>query len=533
MNMQTTNKLIKKLNLNIVLVKATNYEKYSTAKFTINNTNINIITDLTNYCYINNDNNDYCCKFNVDMAQMYSKLDEKIILTNLDKLNLGLNKTPVLDIDIYNLYKKQQIFKYQCDYSLLTLNKTTIVNNNIPTTLLLTDDQMKKTIINDIKNINSNNSYPHYIVPDNLSCLNVRLFLNPDSVLGNQLSKFTDNYIEIQLILDNKGFPFIAPTLNYIKPHAHIDFILSLVNLDILKNSSWLHISLETFILKLVEELELIKVEYLINNVDELDNHIVKLLVSSKLYKYNKINMNFDIHKMKSNKNNSSYWSSGTGYGYDDNTKWDINKYIKTQADFSTEQTLHLNKINTLVECKISIEQQNILINYIADTLVNINLLEYQKNMSIYNEIFMILDKIINIDQNKINIIGNGLKILYEEINYIIHNNLEYADKVKHIAIIIKKILDKVIVPIEEIIINPDIKVSYCTNMKKLQFKTNIQCGNCLSKVSPKLNEQSGIQSWQVDLQDPDRTLTVDTDVLNAEDIQKAVLKAGFIATLK
>ena len=69
--------------------------------------------------------------------------------------------------------------------------------------------------------------------------------------------------------------------------------------------------------------------------------------------------------------------------------------------------------------------------------------------------------------------------------------------------------------------------------MKKLQFKTNIQCGNCLSKVSPKLNEQSGIHTWQVDLQDPDRTLTVDTDALNPEDIQKAVLKAGFIATLK
>ena len=67
--------------------------------------------------------------------------------------------------------------------------------------------------------------------------------------------------------------------------------------------------------------------------------------------------------------------------------------------------------------------------------------------------------------------------------------------------------------------------------MKKLQFKTNIQCGNCLYKVSPKLNEQTGIQAWQVDLQDPDRTLTVDTDVLTAEDIQKAVLKAGFIAT--
>jgi len=67
--------------------------------------------------------------------------------------------------------------------------------------------------------------------------------------------------------------------------------------------------------------------------------------------------------------------------------------------------------------------------------------------------------------------------------------------------------------------------------MKKYTFTTNIQCSNCLSKVSPKSNEQSGIQAWQVDLQDPARTLTVETETLTPEDIRKAVLKAGFIAT--
>ena len=67
--------------------------------------------------------------------------------------------------------------------------------------------------------------------------------------------------------------------------------------------------------------------------------------------------------------------------------------------------------------------------------------------------------------------------------------------------------------------------------MKKLLFKTNIQCGNCLSKVSTKLNEQSEIHTWQVDLQDPNRTLTVETETLEPEDIRKAVLKAGFIVT--
>ncbi|GMQ27395.1 heavy-metal-associated domain-containing protein [Algoriphagus confluentis] len=69
--------------------------------------------------------------------------------------------------------------------------------------------------------------------------------------------------------------------------------------------------------------------------------------------------------------------------------------------------------------------------------------------------------------------------------------------------------------------------------MKVLKFKTNIQCSNCLAKVTPKLNEQSDIQSWEVDLMDPERTLTVKTENLEPEDIKKAVLKAGFIANLK
>lgn len=69
--------------------------------------------------------------------------------------------------------------------------------------------------------------------------------------------------------------------------------------------------------------------------------------------------------------------------------------------------------------------------------------------------------------------------------------------------------------------------------MKNLKFKTNINCGNCLAKVTPKLNEQSGIASWSVDLEDPERTLTVETSELEPEDIKKAVLKAGFIANVK
>lgn len=69
--------------------------------------------------------------------------------------------------------------------------------------------------------------------------------------------------------------------------------------------------------------------------------------------------------------------------------------------------------------------------------------------------------------------------------------------------------------------------------MKTLKFNTNINCTNCLAKVTQKLNEQSGIESWSVDLEDPDRTLTVQTNELEPGDIKKAVLKAGFIANVK
>ena len=66
--------------------------------------------------------------------------------------------------------------------------------------------------------------------------------------------------------------------------------------------------------------------------------------------------------------------------------------------------------------------------------------------------------------------------------------------------------------------------------MKKQQFKTNINCGNCLSKVTPILNAESRVKSWEVDLNSEDRVLTVESEDMSAEDVFKTVIKAGFVA---
>lgn len=63
--------------------------------------------------------------------------------------------------------------------------------------------------------------------------------------------------------------------------------------------------------------------------------------------------------------------------------------------------------------------------------------------------------------------------------------------------------------------------------MKVYKFKTNINCGGCISGVTPFLNRLEGIK-WEVDTNHPDKVLTVQTDEVDLEEIIRAVKKAGF-----
>ena len=66
--------------------------------------------------------------------------------------------------------------------------------------------------------------------------------------------------------------------------------------------------------------------------------------------------------------------------------------------------------------------------------------------------------------------------------------------------------------------------------MKQYQFKTNINCGGCVAKVTPFLDENKDIQEWKVDTANPQKILTVETNSLKEEDVKAIVQKAGFKA---
>lgn len=64
----------------------------------------------------------------------------------------------------------------------------------------------------------------------------------------------------------------------------------------------------------------------------------------------------------------------------------------------------------------------------------------------------------------------------------------------------------------------------------KYRFKTNIMCGSCIAKVTPYLNANNEIKNWEVDTQNPNKVLTVETDNLSDEMIREIVRNAGYKA---
>ncbi len=66
--------------------------------------------------------------------------------------------------------------------------------------------------------------------------------------------------------------------------------------------------------------------------------------------------------------------------------------------------------------------------------------------------------------------------------------------------------------------------------MTTLKFKTNINCDACVSKVTPVLNENKQVSHWEVDTKSPEKTLHVEGDQIQAEDIIQSLKKIGYQA---
>lgn len=64
--------------------------------------------------------------------------------------------------------------------------------------------------------------------------------------------------------------------------------------------------------------------------------------------------------------------------------------------------------------------------------------------------------------------------------------------------------------------------------METLTFKTSINCSGCVARVTPALESLKGIARWEVDTNNPDKILSVQTDELTEDQIVQKVQESGF-----
>ncbi|MFO7922707.1 MAG: heavy-metal-associated domain-containing protein [Bacteroidales bacterium] len=64
--------------------------------------------------------------------------------------------------------------------------------------------------------------------------------------------------------------------------------------------------------------------------------------------------------------------------------------------------------------------------------------------------------------------------------------------------------------------------------MPKHIFKTNINCNACKSAVTPFLEKDSRIRKWEVDLGNPEKTLTVEGENITGNEIMDLIIEAGY-----
>ncbi|MFO8235689.1 MAG: heavy-metal-associated domain-containing protein [Bacteroidales bacterium] len=69
--------------------------------------------------------------------------------------------------------------------------------------------------------------------------------------------------------------------------------------------------------------------------------------------------------------------------------------------------------------------------------------------------------------------------------------------------------------------------------MSTLKFKTNLKCAGCMYAIKPFMEELKGVEKWDVDLNDSDKTVNVKTSSTSAEEIIEAIQRAGYKAKLK
>jgi len=495
----------------------------------ISNKNLNLYelqltTDFDTFCYLNNvvkninqeninqENinrsfNTHIKNFNIIIIfkkKTPSIIFEELYKTLLPQLSISNDQHNIKHIyndPFYIDYKLDIFTKYPIDYIEFEKKLNAILlEKDKKSNKLFTMTQMNKLIVEEIRTINHNKLYNHYIIvnTNNPYIFIIRLKFNNNpikKILDLIKTKYNYDYIELKITLNSDSYPSVPPKLDYIKPHITDELLMGLLDLNILKLENWNStITLEYIILNIAQQFEIIGYKYILEEhelnkqdfaFNKLYYEIIKLLSITKNDVLHKILLKIDIPKFKDFNRIKKYWKEGTGYGTDDTTNLNSNIYLENQDNQKKEIISILKNIIEYIkdnsfEFNKDDNIKKLLLAFFKNQINGINLLEIVSNKEMYSHIFNMLE-ICNISTDNLFLItlGNYLSNLYEELDILIKNSQTYAHNIflLHLHCIAEFYYNKFISSTQNYInseennlIDDDIKLEYCKIMKKLQF---------------------------------------------------------------
>ena len=414
----------------------------------INNTPVKLITDFDVYCYFDSEILDMT-KLNLNLCTKDKKTPDVILknIKNVFNNNEAIESNITSIIDHYHIYQKiNNISKFPIDFDLLEKEskihremKTIFDISKFPKELLFNSNQIFQIIKNEIKSINENMKYKHYVQPimNNPYYLSLKLKLN-NPIMKTIQEKFGYDYIELKINIEPKMYPFYSPKFEFIKPPIKLPLVHNLMNLNIIKNENWNPtIKLEWLITNIADKLENIIQDYVVLEASTFINLDFLLIKLASITKENIKSIdvfNFEINKILDSstkgKDNTKFWKSGVGYGHDSIKAWDITAYIKEQEVQNMEITNLILSINKEINDEsINIIFDSILPTYIINKISGLTLLELDKSKILYSEIIKTLNiftkfgKTTIYMQDFINKINIAFGTITDDISSLFANN--------------------------------------------------------------------------------------------------------------
>ena len=322
--------------------------------------------------------------------------------------------------DIFNKQKKIILVESLIKSATKKINKS-ITNNTI------------NILWNEIISINNLSNI--LIEPINNNLLKLKVIIIPTS--SRLIFDFNEKQIKKEIIIKltipinypNKphtvkvNYPIFANKLNY---NIHIS--------DYFKDNFWNPTNTIEYTIQNIQNI--IEKHGIINNDDFLDlqNILDKLSIITCIHP-SSINLSYNpitIHNIPIQKiNKSSSWSSGTGYGSNqDETVWDVNNYLDNKIKKYKKINKYLNKILTL-EINIDIINNSCLIKFFKEYLHGVQIMDVLENNDKFLIIFKIIKKCDFILDDELLTILCKLKVDFQRYIQILERNNELSDITK------------------------------------------------------------------------------------------------------